>query len=275
MLSWNNFKKQPPVKNTVFPLVFFISFVYKGHSMRVHYDMKYELTDQDIRFFFSAMVEGGAKVDAAGNFLYVGDTYAKMLGHVPGDLLGRPWIDTICESERAHAQEACLQAKSGKKILFETKNVRKDGTSFSSKLTLAPLPEKDIEKCGCYCLVQDVDHEYQLKRNKEWYRGLYLKTPMMLHSVDKKGRLLNVSNFWLLKLGYERQEVLHRPLTDFMTNESKERFHLALDHLMNEGCIRVYYQLIKKDGQLLDVELSSVGEMDANGNFLTFSSTVY
>ena len=53
------------------------------------------------------------------------------------------------------------------------------------------------------------------------FQGLYLRTPMMMHSIDPGGRLVAVSDFWLETLGYRREEVLGRPLTDFFTAASR------------------------------------------------------
>ena len=45
----------------------------------------------------------------------------------------------------------------------------------------------------------------------------------MLHSIDVNGFLVSVSNTWLAKLGYSREEVLGRRSVDFMTAESRHR----------------------------------------------------
>ena len=48
-------------------------------------------------------------------------------------------------------------------------------------------------------------------------------TPAMLHSIDENGRLISVSDAWLAKLGYAREEVIGRPSADFLTAESRQR----------------------------------------------------
>ena len=48
-------------------------------------------------------------------------------------------------------------------------------------------------------------------------------TPAMLHSIDEAGFLVSVSDAWLAKLGYSRDEVLGRRSSDFLTPESRER----------------------------------------------------
>jgi PAS domain S-box-containing protein len=40
------------------------------------------------------------------------------------------------------------------------------------------------------------------------FQSLYQNTPMMMHSIDVNGSLLSVSNSWLEKLEYSRDEVI-------------------------------------------------------------------
>ena len=56
-------------------------------------------------------------------------------------------------------------------------------------------------------------------RLEQHYRELYRATPAMLHTVDKHGRITNVSDRWLESLGYRREEVLGRVITEFMGKE--------------------------------------------------------
>jgi PAS domain S-box-containing protein len=57
--------------------------------------------------------------------------------------------------------------------------------------------------------------------SEQRYRDLYINTPGILHSIDKDLRLVEVSNHWLERMGYQRKEVLGRPFTDFMTANSR------------------------------------------------------
>lgn len=56
-----------------------------------------------------------------------------------------------------------------------------------------------------------------LRSSDERFRALYRGTPLPLHSLDAAGRLEQVSDAWLTLLGYERAEVLGRPLADCVT----------------------------------------------------------
>lgn len=98
---------------------------------------------------------------------------------------------------------------------------------------------------------------------ERWFR----LAPGMLHSVDSRGRLIAVSDIWLAKLGYEREEAIGRPLGDFLTAESRE--HAIRDVLpeffRNGRCENVEYRMVCKDGRVIDVLLSSVLDQDPLG----------
>jgi len=96
---------------------------------------------------------------------------------------------------------------------------------------------------------------------------IYNRTPAMLHSIDATGRLVKVSDLWLEGLGYRRDEVLGRPSIDFLTEDSRRRAaEVVLPAFFREGrCDQVEYQMLRKDGSVMEVLLSAVLERDAEG----------
>ncbi|MFH0726259.1 MAG: PAS domain S-box protein [Pseudomonadota bacterium] len=106
-----------------------------------------------------------------------------------------------------------------------------------------------------------------LEENKERYRTLYEHTPVMLHSFDMAGHILNVSDHWLNILGYEKEAVIGKKFTDFLTPESR-RYGMIVGFpaLLQTGfCENVHCQLVKKNGDVMDVELSVFAEKDSTG----------
>ena len=78
------------------------------------------------------------------------------------------------------------------------------------------------------------------------YRDLYQATPAMLHTIDPEGRLTDVSDHWLDKLGYTRDEVLGRSILDFMTDASRAPLVGRVREIINAGDIRnVPRQMVK------------------------------
>ncbi|RKH61446.1 PAS domain S-box protein [Corallococcus llansteffanensis] len=101
----------------------------------------------------------------------------------------------------------------------------------------------------------------------EKYRSLYNNTPVMMHSIDQHGRLISVSDRWLNRLGYAREEVLGHDSVEFLTPESRRyaREVVLPTYFKTGSCWDVPYQLVKKDGQRMDVLLSAIAEKDASG----------
>jgi len=92
-------------------------------------------------------------------------------------------------------------------------------------------------------------------------------TPAMLHSIDENGLLISVSDAWLAKLGYTREEVLGRRTIDFLTPESREyAVKEVLPEFFRTGhCENVQYQMVCKDGRVIDILISSVFEKNPTG----------
>ncbi len=109
-----------------------------------------------------------------------------------------------------------------------------------------------------------------LKQSRERYRNLYKKTPAMLHSIDKTGRLIDVSDYWLKVMGYEGGEVLGRKSTDFLSEESRRVAEQeALPEFFRIGFAdNVACQYVKKNGETMDVLLSAISEKDNEQNFI-------
>ncbi len=106
-----------------------------------------------------------------------------------------------------------------------------------------------------------------LKESEKRYRFLYEHTPVMMHSLNKDAQLVSVNQHWLDTLGYEREEVLGRPVTDFQTKPSGA---FAIDYHFRERFLKtgvaknLELQFVKKNGEVIDVLLSAHGKFDEN-----------
>jgi PAS domain S-box-containing protein len=100
------------------------------------------------------------------------------------------------------------------------------------------------------------------------YRTLYRSTPAMLHTVDGQGHLVTVTDHWLQKLGYSREEVLGRSVSDFFSAADKRLYGgERLRELIRGGDFEnLERQMVTKDGRTLDLLVSAISHRDANGN---------
>jgi PAS domain S-box-containing protein len=92
--------------------------------------------------------------------------------------------------------------------------------------------------------------------------------PAMMHSIDAEGRIVAVSQKWLDVMGYSEEEVLGRRSTEFMTEESclHARENVLPEFFRTGSCSDISYQMVTKQGGIIDVLLSATSKRDALGN---------
>ena len=107
-------------------------------------------------------------------------------------------------------------------------------------------------------------------RLEQHYRDLYRATPAMLHTVDKQGRIVHVSNHWLAKLGYRHEEVIGRHITDFMTEDMRATLdQRRRDGLLGQGELNNEpRRFVTKAGDVVEVLVSSAAERGPDGELI-------
>ena len=107
----------------------------------------------------------------------------------------------------------------------------------------------------------------QIQKSEARYRALYQRTPVMMHSVNSQGVLINVSDQWLVRLGYQKEDVIGKPVSNFLQSVDRELADKETPPwLRPEGCRDLPYQLACENGELIDVQLSTVAEYNDRGD---------
>ena len=108
-------------------------------------------------------------------------------------------------------------------------------------------------------------------RSEQHYLDLYRDTPAMLHTVDSRGRIVYVSDRWLTKLGYRREEVIGRNITDFMADDSREKLDQhALVNIIAQGELdNAPRNYLTKDGDRIEALVSARADRDEAGEVTT------
>ena len=103
---------------------------------------------------------------------------------------------------------------------------------------------------------------------------LFDHAPVMMHSIDNDGRLVKVNRRWLWRLGYQRNEVLGRKSTEFLTEESRRQAIKGTLPLFWRvvSARNVGYQFVRKNGQTIDVLLDAEVTPEISGHSFTIAA---
>lgn len=129
--------------------------------------------------------------------------------------------------------------------------------------------------------VQDVTErrlaEDRLRRSSDEIHDLYNNAPCGYHSIDQDGTIVRMNYTELSWLGYSSVEVVGRKkLADILTPESRKAFEERFANFKAEGVIHDQeMEMVRKDGSILPVLLSSTTLRDRDGNYVMSRSTVY
>ncbi|MEW6089247.1 MAG: HD domain-containing phosphohydrolase [bacterium] len=108
-----------------------------------------------------------------------------------------------------------------------------------------------------------------LKESEEKYRDLYDNAPDMYYSIDKDGIIIDCNKTGIEMLGYAREDIIGKPLTDFFTEKSKILFRDTFGTLAKNGILlNVQREFVRKDNSVLPASLNVFAEVDDKGNLI-------
>ena len=201
-----------------------------------------------------------------GRYLDISDAFATRLGYPRDEILGCLPDDfmTPDSAERATREFRPALRRTGKLERKPVSFIAQSGERVDCVANaIVELDPNDVfvRTVATYQEISD-----EAKTNFK-YRDLYRSTPAMLHIVDAEGRLVTVTDHWLQKLGYERHEVIGRPVIEFYSDADRERWSGGkLKELINAGDFNnLERQMMTRDGQVLDLEMSAIAHRGADG----------
>ena len=238
---------------------------YEGAIYATAHDLTEEKLAQELQNRQLAAIEtatNGIAILNKEKFIYVNQAHLEIFGYSqPEELLGKSW-QMLYDSQRLAQFEQeifpVLQDKERWQGVIKAKH--REGNLFDEELTLSFSQAGDLI-CVCQNISDRLQMEHCLIESEKKYRYLYENTPVMLHSIDRDGKIISVSQYWLKKMGYSNQEVIGKKSTDFLTLESQQHAQKILPEFFRTGrCYNVLYKWVCKDGSVIDGLLSAISE---------------
>jgi PAS domain S-box-containing protein len=106
-----------------------------------------------------------------------------------------------------------------------------------------------------------------LQAEKARFETVYRATPALLHSIDAEGRTTMVSDYWLKRMGYARDEVIGAPGWIFMDEASARRIREeVIPRTLERGWVENEPVVgFTASGDRLELRLSAFTELGADG----------
>ena len=225
------------------------------------------ITQDDYEWLFRKAPVMTTSIAEDGRYLDVNDAMLERLGYALDEMVG-------------HKPEDFATAESAERIVRELRPLLRRRGKLENQYIAFISASGEVVDCVTNAFVE-YDREGQFLRTVAMYselsdqaranfkyRTLYRSTPAMLHTVDGDGLIITVTDHWLAKLGFRREEVLGRPITDFMSAADQKKYADGrLQALIAEGDFNnLERQMVTKDGSILDLVMSAISHRDENGN---------
>lgn len=187
---------------------------------------------------------------------------------------GPNWVSYVHPDDKGDVIRQVLKMAAGEAETFDSSyRVRsEDGSWYWIRSTgrvveYAPDGTPQVAAGVLKDETRQIELENALASERDRYRSTYAATPAMLHTIDREGRIVNVSDYWLTQMGYSRDEVVGQLASSFLVDEDRERARLKIqpEFWRNGSIEEVPYRFRTKSGAVVDILLSAVTEKDEAG----------
>ena len=221
----------------------------------------------DYQWLFRKAPAMATSIGEDGVYLDVNDAILERLGYEREEMLGQRPVDFVTPQSARRIEREFLP------VLRRTGKLENKPIAFVAKsgevvecLTNS-LVEYDPDGAFLRTVAMYTEISDQARANFK-YRELYRSTPAMLHTVDGAGNIVTVTDHWLQKLGYRREEVVGRPISDFFSAADRKAFSgdKLAESISRGDFNNEERQIVTKDGRVLDLVVSAISHRDASGN---------
>ena len=252
------------------------STVIRDLSERVAMEAELRASEERYRLLYHHTPTLLHSIDPQGRLTAVSEYWLEHLGYTREQVIGRPSLDFFTPESGQRALEQIRPAfwRDGyiRNVPFQI--VRADGEVIDVLLSADCQYGEAGEVVQAISVMADVTErvaaERRLAASEERLSSLYHNTPVMMHSVDPQGRIIDVNDYWLQRLGYARERVVGTPAREFLSPASQEKaWRIDMPRLLEQGYLRDEpLEVVCADGSVRDILLSATLDQDRSGEML-------
>ncbi|HYC36958.1 MAG TPA: chemotaxis protein CheB [Usitatibacter sp.] len=199
----------------------------------------------------------------------------RLYGYSAEEMIGRSITVVVPESERASVAATLAGVAAGANVInVPAVRVSKAGERLAIAKTVSPIRDAAGNVVGIATIDRDVraqrELEMRLRESERKYEDLYNKAPDMYMSIDaRSGRIVEHNETFCRVTGYATEEVDSMHALDLFVPDAQDEARRCLAAMRAGAPINDLLLRIRlKDGNELDVTLSSSAVFDAEGNVI-------
>ena len=220
-------------------------------------------------------IVGIAEVDAEGRRMRVNATACAITGRSREELLGGSIFDVAHPEDRDEdfRQFQRLVAGEIERYSIEKRILRKDGSIIWASVICSAVRDEASKFLYGVRIFQDITEAKRaadaLAESEQRLAATYENAGVAISEVDEQGRLLRVNETTCAITGYSREELLKLTVFDVTHPDDRAPDHESFEHRTVEAGQRyaVEKRLIRKDGRIIWVAVTSSAVRDAAGRF--------
>ena len=186
-----------------------------------------------LRTLLETAHEGIWVLDTNDRTAFVNSRMAEMLGCSMAAMLGRPLYDFLAPDAKPLAHELMEAGRRGVSDQHELKLVREDGGEVWAILASSPFAGLEGSYAGALAMVTDITgrkrQEQAVRASAERYRNIIETTSEGVWMIDADHRTTYVNRRMAEMLGYGVDEMLGRPVEDFVRHGRRDPLETGLE----------------------------------------------
>jgi two-component system, NtrC family, sensor kinase len=222
-----------------------------------------------------------ALADFDGRIVLANRAFAELIGYTVEELRAltvwqltpKHWV----QSTRDHLGR--LRA-TGKAEHYEKEYLRKDGSMVPVEAVVELYRDEHDRPQGFFAFLTDITDrkraEGALRESEERYRRLYDEAPVGYHEIDADGIILGVNRTECELLGYAREEMVGRPIFEFVAEADREESRRAVrEKIEEQRPLRTIERKYRtRDGRMLTLAIEERLARDAQGKVVGIRSAL-
>ena len=231
-----------------------------------------------------------ATIDHDGKFLYLNDKAAEQLGGTVEQMIGKTMhelfpphiasrqlasIRQVLDTDQAYVHEEMTSVQGQPRWFRTSIQPIHDENGRAAFVLINSTDIHDLKTAQQKLQELNQTLEERVKERTAQVQDLYDNAPVGYHSLDSEGRFSAINQTELNWLGYEREELLGKPIASLYTLSSVETFRQLFPVFKLKGKTNeLELEVVRKDGTIFPIMINAIAIYNENGEYVSSRSTM-